>query len=159
MKNIRRNLMILAVILLMIAAFIKTYDSRKIPIDQIYTIHYVGNGETLVTWYEQDDMNAAMIDREGKIKKSVQLPLEKDGLTYEIEAACAGEDDTVYLLLNSHESITGDTVAKDLYIYDFSKTFPTKTVISTDDLQTQPDEDPNTVEDIWDFKEKFLQGN
>lgn len=159
MKNIRRNLMILAVILLVIAAFIKTYDGRKIPIDQIYTIHYVGNGETLVTWYEQDDMNVAMIDREGKIKKSVQLPLEKDGLTYEIEAACAGEDDTVYLLLNSHESITGDTVAKDLYIYDFSKMFPTKTVISTDDLQTQPDEDPNTVEDIWDFRWMSISGS
>ncbi len=159
MKNIKRYLLILAVAILVIAAFMKAYDSRKIPIDQLYTISSVGDGRTLVTWYDEEDITVAIIDREGKIKKSIHLPLEKDGVTYGVEAACVGEGDIVYLLLNTYERISGEILAEDLYVYDFGKMFPTKTVISTDNLQTQPGEDSNTVVDRWNFKWMKCSGN
>lgn len=159
MKNIKRNLLILAAVILVALAISKTYDNRKIPIDQLYTISAAGNGSTLVTWYDKDNVTAAIIDREGNFVKSVQLPVEKDGVTYAVEAACVGEDQKVYLLLDSCESISGEILEENLYIYDFSKLFPSKTVISTDDLQTQPSEDPTITVDIWDFRWMSISGN
>ncbi len=159
MKNLKRNLIILALIGLVTVAFVKTYNDRKIPIDRIYTVSAAGSGKTLVTWYGEDEITAAIIDREGKIGKSVELPLEKDGKTYAVEAACAGEDGKVYLLLSACESISGENLTKDLYIYDFNKIFPSKTIISTDDLQSQQSDDPNEVVDSWDFKWMSISGS
>ncbi|MGN1180547.1 MAG: HAMP domain-containing protein [Suilimivivens sp.] len=159
MKNVKRYFMVLAVVVIVTVALIQTYNSRKIPIDRLYTVSAVSSGKTLVTWYDEDNITAAIIDREGKIEKSVELPLEKDGKTYAVEAACAGEDGKVYLLLNACESISGESLAKDLYIYDFNKFFPSKTIISTDDLQSQQSEDPNAVEDIWDYKWMSISGS
>lgn len=159
MKNLKRNLIVLMVIILVAVAFAVTFDSRKIAIDRVYTISAAGNGRTLVTWYNEKHITAAILDREGDIEQSVQLPIEKDGVTYGVEAACVGEDNKVYLLLNSYESTSGEILAEDLYIYDFSKFFPTKTIISTDDLQTQPSEDPNVVVDRWNFKWMSISGS
>lgn len=159
MKNLKRNLVVLTIIILVAVAFAVTLDSRKIAIDRLYTISAAGSGRTLVTWYNEKHITAAILDREGDIEKSVQLPLEKDGVTYGVEAACVGEDNKVYLLLNSYESTSGEILAEDLYIYDFSKIFPTKTIISTDNLQTQPSEDPNVVADRWNFKWMSISGS
>lgn len=159
MKNLKRNLIILALIGLATVAFVKTYNDRKIPIDRIYTVSAAGSGKTLVTWYGEDEITAAIIDREGKIGKSIELPLEKDGKTCAVEAACAGEDGKVYLLLSACESVSGENLTKDLYIYDFNKIFPSKTIISTDDLQSQQSDDPNEVADTWDFKWMSISGS
>ena len=159
MKNLKRNLVVLTIIILVAVAFAVTLDSRKIAIDRLYTINAAGSGRTLVTWYNEKHITAAILDREGDIEKSVQLPIEKDGVTYGVEAACVGEDNKVYLLLNSYESTSGEILAEDLYIYDFSKIFPTKTIISTDNLQTQPSEDPNAVVDRWNFKWMSISGS
>lgn len=159
MKNLKRNLIILVLIGLVTVAFVKTYNDRKIPIDRIYTVSAAGSGKTLVTWYGEDEITAAIIDREGKIGKSIELPLEKDGKTCAVEAACAGEDGKVYLLLGACESISGENLTKDLYIYDFNKIFPSKTIISTDDLQSQQSDDPNEVADLWDFKWMSISGS
>lgn len=159
MKNLKRNLIILALIGLVTVAFVKTYNDRKIPIDRLYTVSAAGSGKSLVTWYGEDDITVAIIDREGKIGKSIDIPLEKDGKTYAVEAACAGEDGKVYLLLGACESISGENLTKDLYIYDFNKIFPSKTIISTDDLQSQQSDDPNEVADTWDFKWMSISGS
>lgn len=151
MKNIRRIIIVLVLVILISAAFMKTSKDSRIPIDQIYTVSNAGNGRTLVTWYDSKEITAAIIDKEGRIEKSKHLPLEKDGLIYAVEAACLGENDTVYLLMNSYNNTNGEPVAEDLYIYDFTKAFPSKTVISADDFQTKPSEDEYTVADTWNF--------
>lgn len=159
MKNLKRNFVILALIVLVTVAFVKTFYDRKIPIDRLYTVSAAGSGKTLVTWYGEDDITVAIIDREGKIRKSVKLPLEKDGKTYAVETACTGEDGKVYLLLNACESTSGENLEKDLYIYDFNKIFPSKTIISTANLQSQQSENPNAVVDTWDFKWMSISGS
>lgn len=90
MKNIRRIIIVLVLVILISAAFMKTSKDSRIPIDQIYTVSNAGNGRTLVTWYDSKEITAAIIDKEGRIEKSKHLPLEKDGLIYAVEAACLG---------------------------------------------------------------------
>lgn len=159
MKKIKLILVELVIVILAVIAFTVAYRNRTVPTDCFYTVSMVGGGRTLVTWYDEKDITVAIIDREGNIEKSVQLPLEKNNMTYAVEAACAGEDNMVYLLVNAYDSINGEQMTKDLYIYDFGRMFPSKTVISTDDLQTQPSEDPNVVIDKWNFRWMSISGS
>lgn len=159
MKKTKQKLIALTVIVLIAVAFAKAFAGRNIPIDQLYTVNTTGHGDSLVTWYDEDYINVATIDRNGAIDKSVQLPIRRDKLTYAIEASCMGEDERVYLLVNSYESVSGDIIAEELYIYDFSRWIPTKTVISTDNLQTPKKDDTTEAADHWNFKWMSCSGN
>lgn len=159
MKKTRSKLIALTVIVLIAIALVKAYAGRKIPIDQLYTVSTTGHENSLVTWYDEDYINVASIDRDGAIEKSVQFPIRRDKLTYGVEAACMGEDERVYLLVNTYESASGDTIGENLYIYDFSQRIPTKTVISTDVLQTSNKDETTDSADHWNFKWMSCSGN
>lgn len=151
MKDIRRIIVIAALVVLAVVGFIKTWQNKDIPVDQFYTINNAGNGRSLLTWYDEEEITVATVNKEGRMEKSIRLPLEKDGKRNTIEAACIGEDNTVYLLVNALDRLSGEKVKEDLYIYNFNKLFPSKTVISTDDLQTKSEEKVDPEADIWDF--------
>lgn len=151
--------MIVVISILAIGAFFKTVYERKQPVDCFYTISTAGEGRSLISWYDEKDITVALVNSEGQIEKSVNIPLQKGKISHEIEAACMGEDEKVYLLLSSFESVSGEAVKKELYIYDFSKIFITKTVVSTEQLQDQVEEDQTEPEDIWTYKWMNTTGN
>ncbi len=63
------------------AAFIQALSYRFQPVDQFYTVSTAGEGRTLATWYDDKDITIAIVDREGRISKSVTTPVERGRLT------------------------------------------------------------------------------
>lgn len=152
MKKIGQIIVAAVLVLLGIVAMVQTGRQRTQPIDHIYTISAAEEGKTLVTWYDEKNINVSLVNAAGKIKKSVSLPLEKGDLRYSVEASCIGEDRKVFLLVNSYEKTTGEFVGQDLVIYNFGKWFPGKTVIAAENLQLADETDEGEMQNItWRY--------
>jgi len=140
MKKRRWLLAVFVFILLIAAACFKAAEQREQDVDQIYTVSRAGSGNVLLTWYENENMTIALVSADGRIQKAVTAPQRGKNVTYQIQAACAGEDGRVYVLRNSLDKLNGSLLTEDLMVYDFNERFPKATVISVENLQSTESE-------------------
>lgn len=141
------------------AAFIQALSYRFQPVDQFYTVSTAGEGRTLATWYDDKDITIAIVDREGRISKSVTTPVERGRLTYAVSAACMGDGDKAYLLMDSFESMTGEAAGQSLVVYDMSRISPSATEIPASQLQTGAREDQEEGAEVWDYRCLNVKGS
>ena len=79
-------------VVLTIIACMQAVKGNEKEIDQLYTVSSAGNGNALLTWYEDGKNVVALIDSEGHIIKSVSDSRKDGNIIYQFQAACAGND-------------------------------------------------------------------
>lgn len=156
----KKNKWIPAVIILtviLITAFIQGFCSRKMPVDQIYTISHEKNGNSIVSWYQNNRITIANVDPKGKITKSVTMPQSEKDVIYQIQAAQASDDGRIYVLRNALNEYTGELMKEDLLVYDFNQLLPGKVVVDVRNLQSPEAE--KSMQENWHYGWMNISGD
>lgn len=135
---------------ILVYAVLQTLAYRYRAVDQIYTVSMADSGRTLLTWYDDRKITIAVVDQEGAILRSADMALEKKGVTYAVEAACMGEGDRAYLLLNSSDSKTGEALDQQLLVYDMSGLRPSVVKLNASQLYVSGED--SSSQEVWRYR-------
>ena len=139
------------------AAFIQAFTNYKIPVDQIYTVSHEANGNSIVTWYQNDRIVIANVDQTGRITKSVTTAQSAKDMVYQIQAAQAADDGRVYVLRNALDEYTGELVKEELVVYDFNQLLPGKIIVDVANLQSPEAE--KSMQENWHYGWMNISGD
>ncbi len=91
---------------------------RNVPLDSLLGFSITSEGNSIVSWNEDDQTIVAKITTDGKIEKSYSFSTEKDDYLYQVQGITAGED-YVYLLRNRADKFDGEILGQELVVIDY----------------------------------------
>ena len=124
-QKITNKIWMIIIILAAVLAGYQCISERNVPLDSFLAFCTAPDGNSIVSWNDEEKTIVAQISAEGKIKKNYSFKTEKDEYLYQIQGLAAGED-YVYLLRNKADKYNGETLGQELVVLDYDSLLTAK---------------------------------
>lgn len=123
-KIIKRIWMIIVILAAILAGY-QCISKRSVPLDSFLAFTTTPNGNSIVSWIDENQTTIAKISIDGKIEKKYSFQTEKDDYLYQVQGITAG-DDYVYLLRNLADKYNGNVLGQELVVIDYDSSLIVK---------------------------------
>ncbi len=117
-QNFIKRIWIVIIILAAVLAGYQCISKRSVPLDSFLAFCAAPDGNSIVSWYDDDNTVIAQVTVDGKIVKNYSFKTEKDEYMYQIQGIAAGES-YVYLLRNRADKYNGEILGQELVVIDY----------------------------------------
>ena len=124
-EKIIKKIWMIIVILAAILAGYQCISKRSVPLDSFLAFTTTPNGNSIVSWIDENQTTIAKISIDGKIEKKYSFQTEKDDYLYQVQGITAG-DDYVYLLRNLADKYNGNVLGQELVVIDYDSSLIVK---------------------------------
>lgn len=121
-QKLIKKIWLLIILLATVLAGYQCISERSVPLDSFLAFCTAPDGNSIVSWYDEDKTVVAQISAEGELKKNYSFHTEKEDCLYQVQGLAAGES-YVYLLRNSADKYSGEILGQELVVIDYSSTF------------------------------------
>ena len=124
-QKIMKRIWMIIIILAAILAGYQCISKRSVPLDSFLAFTSTPNGNSIVSWIDENQTIIAKISVDGKIEKKYSFQTEKDDYLYQVQGITAG-DDYVYLLRNLADKYNGNVLEQELVVIDYDSSLIAK---------------------------------
>ena len=125
MQKIVKRMWMIIIILAAILAGYQCISQRSVPLDSFLAFTTAPNGNSIVSWIDENQTVVAKITAAGKIENKYSFKTEKDEYLYQVQGLAAGED-YVYLLRNIADKYNGTVIGQELVVIDYDNLLTAK---------------------------------
>ena len=124
-QKIIKRIWVIIIILAAVLAGYQCISRRSVPLESFLAFTKAPNGNSIVSWLDDDATVVASVTTTGKIEKKYSFKTEKDEYLYQVQGLAAGED-YVYLLRNIADKYNGSVIGQELVVIDYNKMLAAK---------------------------------